>query len=481
MPRKIKHKSSQRDYNYSKISKKLSVVEKQIYYGYPKKIVYGIDAMQTLITKQALKVFYEYLKIELQKKDQTRAGLQAVYVFVDKCIFESAECIECIRKTDIDKLKQQFKEYYEKFLKDTVDNSTLVNHLLNMKGGTNIYDVDSMKFGKSIIQRVYDYIDFIDLYYVSQILIQDNLIVPLIKKHNYKTFPRDISKETNKTALNIKIKDEVLAEKMSLFHQTMIIIKKDLALYLSDKKYEYVKTLVLDRYNEYYQTLLESIRLKDNFASKIRSQKSFFEMMDQQKMNWVYNYSESNGGSSKSFYVFIYDIVMLKYRLLTYLLRNEYKKKPEQEILKLLDEGAPYPKDDKVFDLFSTHIQSEGDINAYIVKFFGIKYQKFIKILLAIETRTKYKQKERVPLFYSLDDISFKYNPIVALRYFPMKKTRRARLAAKSVQVRSKSNIRLKYKNYNKRKQGVLENLSESDKILNSKESCKKDIRLHKA
>ena len=90
MPRKTKHKSSKRDHNYSKISKKLSVVEKQIYYGCQKKIVYGMDAMQTHITKQALKIFYEYLEIELQKKDQTNVGLQAVYVFVDKCIFEAA-------------------------------------------------------------------------------------------------------------------------------------------------------------------------------------------------------------------------------------------------------------------------------------------------------------------------------------------------------------------------------------------------------
>lgn len=468
MSKKIKRKLSSVKSVHKQISRKLSYKDRQIYCGSTKKIVYGIDVLQTRITQQALKIFYVYIELKLQEKNQINRDLQSLYTFIDKCIFESSEYVEYIKKSDINELKQLFEKYYYEFIEDTVNNSTLVEKLRKETNSTNIDCIGSAEYRKSIIQRVHDYIDFIDLYYVSKILIQDNLIVPLINKYSHETFPRDINKKTNKAVLDRTIKDRVREEKMSLFHQTMIIIKKDLELYLSDDKYEYVKTLVLDRYNEYYVALLEKIRLKDNFAPKIRSQESFFKMMDKQKMNWVYNYTESNGGSDKSFYVFIYEMVMLKYRLLAYLLCNEYKKKSEEEILKLLDEGAPYPKDDKVFDLFSIHIQSEGDINAYIIKFFEKKYQKFIKILLAIETRTRYEKKEINPLFYSLEDIPFKYNPILALRYFPVKKTPKARLLKRRFHARIKSNmarlfkksmhegkksdIRLKYKKYIERK-----------------------------
>jgi hypothetical protein len=109
---------------------------------------------------------------------------------------------------------------------------------------------------------------------------------------------------------------------------------------------------------------------------------------------------------------------MYKYRLLAYLLVNEYRIKSKQKILKLLEKNDSYTADEKTFDFFTRHIQSEKDINAHIVKLFEKKYQKFIKTLLSIKTRTTYDKEEITPVFYSLVDTNFKHRPIMAATFF---------------------------------------------------------------
>jgi len=480
MFRRPKNKFSKEKSDYDKVRKKLSFRDKLILFGTTDAVAKGFNALERKLTQQIMKMFYLYLSHELYETNQTNKEFQTMYTFLDKCILRKNNCISFIKKSDLDELKQVLNKYYIIFMQNTLNNHILKDELCRATNSINYEYLSISDHSKRIIQYLHDYIDFIDMYYVSKRLALDSFIMPTITKKYIQSSDKNLSKKTNKNNLNRGINARVLEIKMSLLNQTMITIKEDLKIFLTDKKYTDVKNIIMNNYDEYYRKLDRFIHLKGNFASKIKKQKSTFEIMDSLQMNWICKCSDINGGGSKYFYLFVYDIVMYKFRLWAYLLQNEWNMKTKKEVLEALEKDTLKDEEERTFDFFTRHIRNEGNINAHIIKLFGKKDQKFIQNILVIKSKKEYEKKEVTPIFFSLVNMNYRHTILDSLKYFPIRGNG-AWLNKKKIQAGSKSNIRSNFRNYMKRKQRVLENLSQSDTTLNSKVSYKKDVRLHKS
>lgn len=420
MPRKFKYKFTRKESDYDKYSKKLSPRHKRLLLGTTDVIRHGIDALEVNVTRNVIKMFYVYVKIKLQEGDQREGELKEIYTFINKYVFAEPSELAYFKEYDIDELKNLFTQCYEVFVKDTRDDDTLGIKIrkITSSGELDYHSIFEQKM--RIIQLVLNYIDFLFLHYISKTLNMDHPLGLAIAKSYIEKSTRNLEKQTNIDILKRGVTQRVIEIKVSFLEQTIITVERDLKAYLSDAKYDNVKTEVLDEYNEYHGKLNESLHLKYDLAGKIRTHKVLFESMNELGMNWVCNCANVNGGNSEYFYVYIYDLIMYKYRLLAYLLLNEYNIKTKQEVLDSLEKIESYDKDEMAYDFFTRNIRSAEDINAHIIKLFEKKYQKFIKTILAVGTRTPYEKSVVTPTFFSLVDMPFKHEPLASLKYFPI-------------------------------------------------------------
>lgn len=420
MPRKFKYKFSRKKSDYDKYSKKLSLGHRRLLLGTTDVIRNGMDALEVNVSKNIIKMFYVYLKIKLQEMDLREGEMPSVYTFMNKFIFGKLYDADHFKEYDIDELKNLFSKCYKVFVKDATDDDMLGRQLRKITNSRELDYLSILDLEDTVIKYVHDYIDFLYSYYVSKTLSLDNPLEIVMREQYIAKSDKNLEKKTNIDILDRGISQRVLEIKISFFNQTMITVKKDLEAYLTAKKYEDVKTQVMDKYNEYYKKLDERIHLKENFTPKIRTHGTFFDMMNKLKMNWVCNCADVKGGGSEYFYVYIYDLIMYKYRLLAYFLLNEYNIKTKKEVLDSLENIESYNEDERAYDFFTRKIGSAEDINAHIIKLFEKKHQKFIKTILAVETRTPYEKDIVNPTFLSLVDMDFKHAPLAALKCFPI-------------------------------------------------------------
>lgn len=442
MLQKLKQKLYREKSDFDKFRKELSYKDNLILFGTFNVIKEGYDAADIKVTQQVMKMFYVYLKIELQK-DQPIVEFQAVYPFVNKCIFGKADCVEYIKESDLDELKQLFERCYEIFTKDTVKNSALENRLRKITDSSNLEYLSISDHKKMIIQHVYDLIDYHYLCSVSKTLKLDNFIDYDVEKTYTEAFDEDLSKKENMDKLNLGIRDRIIELKLEILDRTIKTIKKDLVVYLQNEKFKEVKKDVINSYGVYQgklNNLLYPAVDPDNHyigenIDKTGSHETFFDLMNKLNMNWVYDYSSAKGDSGHS-YVYIYDLIMYKYRLLTYFYLNKsHNKKKKNRVIKSLDKDN-LSEDKKIFYFFNEHIRSERDINAHIIRFFDEKDQTFIKMVLGLSGKAKYKKKGITPIFFSLADMNFKHKPLSASNYFPIQIT-----AKEFIKYRESSNL----------------------------------------
>ena len=318
MLRKPKYKFTRKKSDYDKHSEKLSLGHKRLLLGTTDVIRNGTDALEVNVTKKVMRMFYVYLKIKLQEMDQIEGEMQTVYTFMNKFIFTKLYDVDYFKEYDIDELKNLFAKYYKVFVKDTTDNDMLGSKLRKTTKSGKLDYFSILYLEDTVTKYVRDYIDFLYSYYVSKTLSLDNPLEIVMREQYIAKSDKNLEKKTNIDILDRGISQRVLEIKISFFNQTMITVKKDLEAYLTAKKYEDVRTQVMDKYNEYYKKLDERVHLKENFTPKIRTHDTFFDVMNKLKMNWVCNCADVNGGGSEYFYVYIYDLIMYKYRLLAY-------------------------------------------------------------------------------------------------------------------------------------------------------------------
>ena len=388
--------------DYDKYEFKMSGINRSILFGRHTKVKRLINDLEFQAKRNIIKMFYVYLKIKIQQKDQCQKELQTVYEFMNKSVFGS---MHRTKEYDVDNLKKLLKKCFEIFMEDIASDHVLSDRLREITGIEDIIYKLISDYEKSIIKSIQDYIDFLYLFYVSKELRLDPL------------------NSTQTASRKTKIKDQVLERKMHLLDQTMSTIQRDLALYLSDERYKDVKQEIMKKYNLYYRKLDRYIHLKVDFLYKTRTHKKFFIMVDELHFNWLCNCADTKGIDSKEFYVYIYDIVMYKYRLLTYFYLNKaHEKKRKYRVIKLLEKNKLI-ENEKTFYFFNEHIRSEKDINAHIIRLFEKRYWYLAKIILAIKTRTPHNEKNINSIFNHLPHMKLKQAPLLASREYPIQIT----------------------------------------------------------
>ena len=413
MLRKHKYKFTRKKSVYDQYNKKFSYSDRLLLFGTTDVIKKGHDALDIKFTRSSLMMFYLYL--EYKYKNEKNA--LRLCTFMHKFFFRS-RCIKTsVKEYSLSEIRKNFIKYYDYYAKDMEDNTTLCTNICDaMKGGKIDYYF-SFEHKTLILEHVEDYIDFLELYCISGMLSLDDPVEKMVARQRKKQFTKDPNTKSGKDDLRRRIESRTIEIKLTFFTNTINLVKKDLSLYLSDTKFKSIRTIVESAFIDYELELQSRLHFKFDHYSKVRTQKQFFNEMNKEGMNWVCNCTNGIMPEDFYFYVYVYDIVMYKFKLLTYLLNNEWKKKTQDEILSKLA-GDNYEKNDKKFDFFSRNIQKSGDINAHIIKLFPESRQRFITNILAIETRTKYINKEVTPMFASIATLLDKSAPIESLKLF---------------------------------------------------------------
>ena len=413
MPLKLKHKFTRKKSVYDKYSKKFSFSDRSLLFGTTDVIRKGYDALDIHFTRSSLMMFYLYLEYKYKDK---KDGL-TLCTFMHTYFFRSTCDKKRLKEYSLNEIRKSFIKYYDYYAKDMVENTTLCTQICNAMKGGKIDSSFSFEHKTSILKHVEDYIDFLDLYCIAETLSLDDPVEEMVSRQRKRQFTKDLNTKSGKDDLRRRIESRTIEIKLTFFTNTILLIKKDLSLYLSDTKFESIRTIIESAFIDYELELQSRLHYKSDHFSKVRTQKSFFHEMDKLTMNWVCNCSNGMMNEELYFYVYVYDIVMYKFKLLTYLLNNEWKKITQDEMLSKLA-GDSYEKNDKKFDFFSRNIQKKGDINAHIIKLFPENKQRFITNILAIGTRTKYINKEVSPIFASIATLFDKSAPIESLKFF---------------------------------------------------------------
>lgn len=413
MIQKPKHQCTRKKSIYDQHSKKFSYPDRLLLFGTTDVIKKGHDALDVKFTISSLMMFYCYLKHKY--KDEESAF--KLCTFMHKYFFRSTYDGASVKEYLLNEIRKSFIKYYDYYAKDMANNTTLCTRICNAMKGGKIYCSFPFEYKTLILKHVEDYINFLDLYCIAETLSLDDPVERYVSDLRKRKFTKDPNTITGKNDLRRIIESGTIEIKLKFFANTIFLIKKDLSLYLSDTKFESIRTIIESAFIDYELELHNRLHFKIDHSLKVRTQKSFFNEMNEEGMNWVCNCSNGVMDEEFYFYVYVYDIVMYKFKLLTYLLNNEWKKITQDEMLSKLA-GDSYEKNDKKFDFFSRNIQKEGDINAHIIKLFPEDKQRFITNILAIGTRTKYINKEVSPIFASIATLFDKSAPIESLKFF---------------------------------------------------------------
>ena len=413
MLRKPKHKHNRKKSVYDQYSKKFSYSDRLLLVGTTDVIKKGYSNLDIKFTRSSLMMFYLYLNY----KYKNEKSVFKLCIFMNKYFFRSTCDKASVKEYSLSEIRKSFIKYYDYYAKDMADNTTLCARICDAMKSGKIDCFFSFEHKTSILKHVEDYIDFLELYCISEMLGLDDPVEEMVARQRKSQFAKDLNTKSGKDDLRRKIESRTIEIKLTFFTNTILLIKKDLSLYLSDTKFESIRTIVESAFIDYELKLQSRLHFKFDHSPKVRTQKLFFNEMNKEGMNWVCNCSNGMMNEEFYFYVYIYDIVMYKFKLLTYLFNNEGKKITQDEMLSKLA-GDSYEKNDKKFDFFSRNIQKEGDINAHIIKLFPESRQRFITNILAIETRTKYINKEVSPIFASIATLFNKSAPVESLKLF---------------------------------------------------------------
>jgi hypothetical protein len=285
MPRKFKYKFVRKKSDYDKYSENLSLGHRRLLFGTTDVIRDGIDTLEVEVFKNILKIFHAYLNLRFNDEDSEKESIQMVYLFMEKFIFGKWSDVDSFIESDIDELKRVFEKCYESFVQDMLNSQPLA---MQVRLSTDFRELDYssvVEQQEGIVQLVYDYIDFLFLRYVSKTLSLDHPLGLAIAKTYIRKSTKDLDKPTNIDILKRGVAQRVIEVKISFLDQTLKTVKKDLNAYLSDEKYIDVKNRVMQEYDSYYKNIKDSLHIKDNLSSKVRTHENLFKDMNNLGMN----------------------------------------------------------------------------------------------------------------------------------------------------------------------------------------------------
>ena len=419
---KPKYKFVRKKSVYDKYTRNMSYSYKLLLHGTPDVTRRGLDGLDISYTRSALSMFYLYLGHRYKdKKDAS-----TLCTFMHKYFFRSTCDKKRLKEYSLNEIRKSFIEYYDYYAKDMADNTTLCTRICDAMKGGKIECSFSFEYKISILEHVENYIDFLELHCISQTLGKDDLLDKTITHQFRNKYAKNSPTKTNKKKLRIATESQIFEYKLTFFTNAILLAKKDLNLYLKDAQFDNARDHIKSAFSNYEHELQEQLHYKYAHSDKHRTHKEFFETMNKMGMNWICSCTEGAENEEYYFYTYVYDIVMYKFKLLTYLQNNEWNKKRQDEILSKLETGD-YDKNEMQFDFFNRTIHKEGDINAHIIKLFpnDNDRQRFITNILAIKTRTKYKNKDRYPIYASIATLFNKSAPIESLKLFALPQSKR--------------------------------------------------------
>jgi len=418
MLKKPKHKIIRKKSVYDKYTRNMPYSYKLLLHGTSEAMRRGLDGLDISYTRSALLMFYLYLVHKYKdKKDAS-----TLCTFMHKYFFRSTCDKKRLNEYSLSEVRKNFIKYYDYYAKDMEDNTILCTRICNgMKCGKIEYSF-SYEYKTLILKHVENYIDFLELHCLSQTLGKDDLLDKITMHRLESKHLKNPPTKTSKEDIRRRAESQIFEHKLTFFTNAILLAKKDLNLYLKDAQFNNVRSDIKNAFSNYEYKLQKRLHYKYNHSEKSRTHKDFFETMNKMGMNWICSCTQGAENEKYYFYTYVYDIVMYKFKLLTYFQNNEENKgnkKRQDEILSKLETGH-YDKREMRFDFFTRTIQKEGDINAHIIKLFPKDKQRFITNLLAVGTRTNYKDKDRYPIYASVATLFNKSAPVESLKLFAL-------------------------------------------------------------
>ena len=342
-----------------------------------------------------LSIAYFYLQIKFKSmEDNTPEEISKINHLLEfKKIYLSASVdrvkpIVAEGNSKLDLYKKIFVKEYSDFLLSVQNDE---NFLQNLYNKMNLQEKDVKEDNERLASKCYAFIaqlgflfDYLEKF-EQNVIYTDDVIDERIKEKYETLNKRDLTKITNRKYLDKTIFEQSLKVKSQKFLLTLEVVKKDLKQILDTDEFGSSKDDIMEEFTQYYNEIVGELNLKGDIYLKIEKLKKFFALLKYNEMNWL---REEN---QQIYYVYIYDILIFKYRLYAVFKTYNFFKKKESEINDLIDQNKLHTIEDiKQYVFLYKHIKTDGDINGLLIKMFEGDSQFLIKTILNVKTRTNY-------------------------------------------------------------------------------------------